>query len=127
MTDSDSSPVPYATAKERYLNGLLKGPALSRRNVCIGYVDGRGRSAFAVKDFQPGDFVSMVQCEGSTRKEKLTRGKNEILSLAWAVTALMQHTKVSSTLLMLHPSVMTLAGINLSYISYVQYAILMCT
>jgi len=24
MTDSDSSPAPYATTKEKYLNGLLK-------------------------------------------------------------------------------------------------------
>ena len=57
MTDSDSPSAPYATSKEKYLNGLLKGPALSRRNVKIGYVKGRGRSAFAAKSFDPGDFV----------------------------------------------------------------------
>jgi len=67
MTDSDSSPAPYATTKEKYLNGLLKGPALSRRNVHIGYVVGRGRTAYAAKKFNAGDFV----CEyGAVRRVK---------------------------------------------------------
>jgi len=67
MTDSDSSPAPYATTKEKYLNGLMKGPALSRRNVQIGYIRGRGRTAYAAKMFNPGDFV----CEyGAVRRVK---------------------------------------------------------
>ena len=33
MTDSNSSPAPYATTKEKYLNGLLKGPALSKEEM----------------------------------------------------------------------------------------------
>ena len=57
MTDSDSSAAPYATTKEKYLNGLLKGPALSRRHVDIGYVRGRQRTAYAAKDFYAGDFL----------------------------------------------------------------------
>lgn len=56
-SDMDSSPVPYATTKEKYLNGMLKGHKLSRRNVQIGYVAARKRSAFAARDFGAGDFV----------------------------------------------------------------------
>ena len=56
-SSGDSSPVPYATCKEKYLHGLLRGKKLSRRNVTIGVVPGRGRSAFASKSFKPGDFV----------------------------------------------------------------------
>ena len=57
ITDSASLPAQYAKTKERYLNGLLKGPALSRRHVDIGYVRGRQRTAYAVKHFNTGDFV----------------------------------------------------------------------
>ena len=39
------------------MNGLLHGKRQSKRNVIIGFVQGRGRSAFAKKDFKPGDFV----------------------------------------------------------------------
>ena len=47
------------------MNGLLKGPALSRRNVDVGYVHGRGRTAYAAKHFHAGDFV----CEyGAVRR-----------------------------------------------------------
>ena len=45
------------------MRGLLLGKAHSRKNVSIQEVEGRGRSAFANKNFAPGDFV----CEyGST-------------------------------------------------------------
>ena len=37
---SDGSPVPYATCKEKYLNGLLKGKKQSRRNITIGFLKG---------------------------------------------------------------------------------------
>jgi len=58
MSDTDKeSFVPYATPREKYLNGMLKGHKLSRKNVEIGYVASRKRSAFAAKDFNAGDFV----------------------------------------------------------------------
>jgi len=90
MTDSDSSPAPFATPKEKYLNGLLKGPALSRRNVHIGYIDGRGRSAFAAKYFQPGDFV----CEyGAVRRvsEKVDKGEERNAQLGLGCFCLDAH------------------------------------
>ena len=49
--------MPYATCKEKYLNGLLHGKKRSRRNVTVAFVEGRGRSAFANKQLKPGDFV----------------------------------------------------------------------
>jgi len=49
---------------EKYLNGLLKGPALSRRNVFIGYVDGRGRSAFVAKEVCKYGAVRRVHKKG---------------------------------------------------------------
>ena len=73
MTDSDSSPAPYATTKEKYLNGLLKGPALSRRHVDIGYVQGSQRTAYAAKDFYAGDFV----CEYGAVRRVHKRGTDE--------------------------------------------------
>ena len=73
MTDSDSSPAPYATTKEKYLNGLLKGPALSRRNVNIGYIRGRERTAYAAKHFNAGDFI----CEYGAVRRVTKRGKDE--------------------------------------------------
>ena len=39
------------------MRGLQLGKAHSRANVHIRKVDGRGRSAFAARAFQPGDFV----------------------------------------------------------------------
>ena len=56
-----------ATAKEKYLWGLLKGRDFSRRNVIVKNMEGRGRSAFAAKSFNAGDFV----CEycGVVRKK----------------------------------------------------------
>ena len=65
--DDSDQPHVLATPKERYLWGLLKGRDFSRRNVTVKHVDGRGRSAFAAKAFNPGDFV----CEypGVVRKK----------------------------------------------------------
>ena len=54
---SDSPTMPYATAMEKYLNGLMNAKKRSRRNVKVAYVSGRGRSAFAAKNFNPGDFI----------------------------------------------------------------------
>jgi len=47
----------WSTTNEKYLNGLKEGIENSRRNVQVGYVEGRGRSGFATKDFHPGDFM----------------------------------------------------------------------
>ena len=46
-----------ATPAEKYQRGLLMGKRHSRRNVDIREVEGRGRSAFASKNFEEGDFV----------------------------------------------------------------------
>ena len=50
------------------MNGLLHGKRRSKRNVTIGFVQGRGRSAFAKKDFKPGDFV--CEYKGVVRKKE---------------------------------------------------------
>jgi len=56
--DSDSdSWVPYSNRKEKYVNGLKNGISRSRKNVTVGLTPDRGRTGFATKDFQPGDFV----------------------------------------------------------------------
>lgn len=57
MSDSDTPPGPIAIPTEKYQWGLLMGKAYSRSNVQILNVPGRGRSAFAARDFNPGDFV----------------------------------------------------------------------
>ena len=49
-TDTESSFVLYTTPREKYLNVMLKGHKLSRKNVEIGYVANRKRSAIAAKD-----------------------------------------------------------------------------
>lgn len=57
LSDSDGAPGPLATPVEKYKWGLLMGKAYSRSNVKVMNVDGRGRSAFADKSFNAGDFV----------------------------------------------------------------------
>lgn len=58
MSDSDNSiQISTTTPAERYLWGLQRGKQLSRSNVLVANVKGRGRSAFAAKNFCPGDFV----------------------------------------------------------------------
>ena len=57
FSDTDSEPGVLATPKECYLWGLLKGRQYSRKNVSIMLVPGRGRSAFAARAFNPGQFV----------------------------------------------------------------------
>ena len=47
--------------RSSHLKGLLHGKKWSRRNVTIGFILGRGRSAFASKSFNPGDFVCEYQ------------------------------------------------------------------
>ena len=54
--DISDSPNPLATPREKYLWGLLKGKRYARANIKIKEVKGRGRSAFAAKNFKPGDF-----------------------------------------------------------------------
>lgn len=68
MTDtatesSDSPTMQCATIMERYLNGLMNAKKLSRRNVRVEHVSGRGRSAFAAKNFNAGDFVCEYAAE----------------------------------------------------------------
>lgn len=46
-----------ATPKEKYLWGLLKKKEYSRSNVIVKEVEGRGRSAFAAREFRAGDFI----------------------------------------------------------------------
>ena len=61
-SDSDESLSNFATCEEKYLHGLMSGSSRSKRNVAVAIVEGRGRSAFAKRDFKPGDFV----CEYSS-------------------------------------------------------------
>ena len=42
--------------------GLMCGSSRSKKNVEVAIVGGRGRSAFAKRDFKPGDFT----CEYSS-------------------------------------------------------------
>ena len=66
LSDSSNSAssdlLSLATPAEKYLHGLLMGRDHSRSNVTIKEVEGRGRSAFANKNFSAGDFV----CEYSS-------------------------------------------------------------
>ena len=57
MSDEDSRPNSLALPYEKYLWGLLKGKAYSQANIIIVEVKGRGRSAFAARDFSAGDFI----------------------------------------------------------------------
>ena len=74
MSDEDSRPNPLALPCEKYLWGLLKGKEYSRGNVIVAEVKGRGRSAFAARDFSAGDFVceyaSCVRSPEDTWSEK---------------------------------------------------------
>ena len=68
LSDSSSSNsasldlLALATPAEKYLHGLLMGKNHSKSNVAVKEVEGRGRSAFANKNFSAGDFV----CEYSS-------------------------------------------------------------
>ena len=55
--DPTDTPNPLATTREKYLWGLMKGKNYARANIIVKEVQGRGRSAFAAKDFRGGDFV----------------------------------------------------------------------
>ena len=68
---NDSSfPAPYATTREKYLNGLLQGKKKSQKNAAVGFDEGSGRSAFARRNFKPGHFVCEYQAV-VRRKEKI--------------------------------------------------------
>lgn len=73
--DSSDRPHPLESPKEKYFWGLLKGREFSQHNVTIRRVEGRGRSAFAAKSFQPGDFVC-----GVVHKKKKTKDDREMPS-----------------------------------------------
>ena len=49
LSDSDGEQNPLTNPAERYFHGILMGKALSRSNVNIAQVPGRGRGAFAAK------------------------------------------------------------------------------
>ena len=59
LSDSSSNCdlLSLATPAEKYMRGLLMGKDHSRQNVSVREVKCRGRSAFANKNFAPGDFV----------------------------------------------------------------------
>jgi len=57
LSESDGEQSSLATPAEKYFHGLLKGKAFSRANVIVKYQPGRGRSAFANRNFAAGDFV----------------------------------------------------------------------
>lgn len=78
--DCNDTPHPLATTKEKYLWGLLKGSQFSRDNVIVKEVAGRGRSAFAARSFNAGDFV--CEYKGLVRhKEKDDWGEQRNASL----------------------------------------------
>jgi len=57
-SDDDVHQAPLATPYEKNKWGLTKGPTLSRKNVDVKLsTSGRGRSAYAARNFSPGDFV----------------------------------------------------------------------
>lgn len=74
MSDTESSQAEYATCEEKYLHGLMCGSKRSKRNVQISSVEGRGRSAFARRNFKPGNFVREY---GSVVHEKAFRDWGE--------------------------------------------------
>ena len=55
MSDSDSTQPDYATDEEKYLHGLMCGSKKSRKIVEVIVVEGRGRSAFVKREFNPGE------------------------------------------------------------------------
>ena len=57
MSDQDLETSSISIPEENYLRGLLRGKKISRRNVVIASVLGRGRSTFAARDFVAGSFV----------------------------------------------------------------------
>ena len=67
--DFSDIPHPLATPREKYLWGLLKGPEFSRKNVELRVVPGRGRSAFAARQFKGGDFVCEYRGEVREKQE----------------------------------------------------------
>lgn len=64
---------PIATTYERYFHGLLKGKKFSRKNVSFSIMPGRGRSAFATRQFYAGDFV----CEYASCVKKRSESVND--------------------------------------------------
>ena len=80
----------------------MSGSKVSRRNVEIATVEGRGRSGFAKRDFMPGDFV----CEYSlVVREKVDSdwGNSEMKTWVLDAFALMPRTMAKCLRLMPHP------------------------
>jgi len=106
-SDDDVHQVDIATPAERYKWGLTKGPALSRNNVEVR-ASVRGRSAYAKRDFRPGDFVCEYRGVLKPKSESL-QDEQEYRELG---TVLMYSTKeVHLQLMQLIPS-MTLGAIS---------------
>ena len=74
------------------------GPEFSRKNVELRVVPGRGRSAFAARQFKGGYFVNTVV---KFKRNKRTIGETAVMP-PWVLdpTALMQHTKAKHMFLM---------------------------
>ena len=102
---SDESQSSFSTTEEKYLHGLMYGSKLSKRNAEVAFVEGRGRSAFARRDFMPGDFV----CEYTSivQEKKVVLVTREVKNLVLVAIALMQHTTVQCLPLMLYQKLIT--------------------
>ena len=88
MSDEDDRQNPLALPREKYLWGLLKGKKYSRANVSIAEVQGRGRSAFAAKDFAAGDFVcEYASCVRSPEDTWSERRNEELGILSYCLDA----------------------------------------
>jgi len=74
-SDDDVHQSDIATPAERNEWGLTKGPALSRSNVVVR-ASVRGRSAYANRDFRPGDFVCEYRGVLKLKTESLQDEKN---------------------------------------------------
>ena len=81
MSDDDSRPHPLALPGEKYLWGLLKGKSYSRANITVAKVKGRGRSAFANREFTAGDFVCEYASCIRSPEDSWSEERNECLGI----------------------------------------------
>ena len=75
-SDDDVHQADVATPAEKNKWGLTKGPALSRKNVEVRMSVSRGRSAYAARDFNPGDFVCEYRGVLKSKTESLQDEKH---------------------------------------------------
>jgi len=81
MSDQDLQTSSISTPEENYLWGLLRGKKLSRKNVVIASVPGRGRSAFAARDFVAGSFVCEYASIVTTPNSIWSEDRNTVLNI----------------------------------------------